>query len=271
MNHHKNPLRYSIHSRLRAHHLARMIGNSKHGRFLDVGCGLGFLTEVLGSGFHCRLGLEYDMASVAANAKRSIHGMVQGDAARLPYQDSCVDVIVCSELLEHLPDGQDAKALAEMARVLKPGGRLLITVPSMEGLRATSRLRNLGHDDPNGGEYHYRQGYAWPDIQRMIQSVEGLQIRTRRYSMFLFAELCMDLLKLVYFRNNNLKEHADIMNMKSGFIYILYKMLFPVMFGVFLLEDSLCCPIFAGHILILDLTKSLSVNNTNPPQSNDSR
>ncbi len=53
---------------------------------------------------------------------------VMGDAQRLPFADSTFDRVIASEVLEHVPD--DGLALAELARVLRPGGSIAITVPS---------------------------------------------------------------------------------------------------------------------------------------------
>jgi SAM-dependent methyltransferase len=55
-------------------------------------------------------------------------GCVQGDGTSLPFPDGSFDRIVCSEVLEHIPD--DARALRELFRVLKPGGVLAATVPT---------------------------------------------------------------------------------------------------------------------------------------------
>ncbi len=55
-------------------------------------------------------------------------GVVRGDATRLPFDDESFDVVVTSEVLEHIQD--DVAALSEMVRVLKPGGRFAATVPS---------------------------------------------------------------------------------------------------------------------------------------------
>lgn len=52
---------------------------------------------------------------------------VRGDALRLPFPDGAFDRVICAEVLEHLPD--DSAAMAELARVLKPGGMLAISVP----------------------------------------------------------------------------------------------------------------------------------------------
>jgi 2-polyprenyl-3-methyl-5-hydroxy-6-metoxy-1,4-benzoquinol methylase len=50
-----------------------------------------------------------------------------GDALRLPYSDGAFDVVLMSEILEHIPD--DTDAIAEMVRILKPGGLAAVTVP----------------------------------------------------------------------------------------------------------------------------------------------
>jgi SAM-dependent methyltransferase len=53
---------------------------------------------------------------------------VRGDALRLPFADGTFDRIICSEVLEHI--GDDAGAIAELTRVLKPGGTIAVTVPA---------------------------------------------------------------------------------------------------------------------------------------------
>lgn len=52
---------------------------------------------------------------------------VKGDALALPYADGSFDCVIASEILEHVP--ADDAAIAELVRVLKPGGKLAITVP----------------------------------------------------------------------------------------------------------------------------------------------
>jgi SAM-dependent methyltransferase len=56
---------------------------------------------------------------------------VVADALHLPFKREAFSLVVCSEVLEHLPD--DRTALAEMAGVLRPGGSLILTVPHRQG------------------------------------------------------------------------------------------------------------------------------------------
>ena len=55
-------------------------------------------------------------------------GVMRGDATRLPFADGSFDVVITSEVLEHIQD--DVSAIAEMVRVLKPGGSFAATVPA---------------------------------------------------------------------------------------------------------------------------------------------
>ena len=64
----------------------------------------------------------------AGEAPDGLGAALNGDALRLPFRDDTFDRIICSEVFEHIPD--DSAAMAELARVLRPGGVLAATVPS---------------------------------------------------------------------------------------------------------------------------------------------
>jgi SAM-dependent methyltransferase len=68
------------------------------------------------------IGLDLDHSAIFAS--------VAGDLTDIPLADSSVDNIICIHVLEHVED--DRKAMAEMYRVLKPGGLAFITVPILE-------------------------------------------------------------------------------------------------------------------------------------------
>jgi len=79
---------------------------------------------------------------------------VRADLLALPFPDASFDVVIASEVLEHIPD--DRTAMAEISRVLKPGGRLAVTVPRWWPERVCWALSREYHDVPGGHVRIYR-------------------------------------------------------------------------------------------------------------------
>jgi len=77
-----------------------------------------------------------------------LFALLAGDALRLPFGDGTFDAVICSEVLEHLPDYRGA--LDEMLRVLRPGGRLAVSVPRPWCERICWRLARAYHQVPGG-------------------------------------------------------------------------------------------------------------------------
>lgn len=82
-------------------------------------------------------------------------GQSQADALALPFPDDSIDRIVASEVLEHI--GADEAAIAELVRVLKPGGRMAVTVPTRFTERICWSLDYHYHDTLGGHVRIYRQ------------------------------------------------------------------------------------------------------------------
>ncbi len=97
--------------------------SSAHGTLLDVGCGRKPYSAVFAPFIEKHLGMEYSPESVYRGHKADIFG----DAMNIPFADNSVDTIVCTEVLEHLPNPE--KAIAEFARILRPGGVIITTAP----------------------------------------------------------------------------------------------------------------------------------------------
>ena len=96
---------------------------------LDAGCGMGRFAEVIHRYGGEYVGLDYSFAVDAANANAghlpAVH-FVQADLFRLPFADEAFDLVMSLGVLHHTPDPR--RAFASLPRVLKPGGRLTITV-----------------------------------------------------------------------------------------------------------------------------------------------
>ncbi len=131
---------------------ALLLGEVRAGeRVLDLGCGAGRFLAALGEAGAHPVGVEIAQEAVdraRANVPGADVRLLEDDT--LPAGHGEFDLVWCSEVLEHIPDvGQ---ALYEVRRVLKPGGRLLATVPYHGRLQAAgiALTRFDAHFDPLG-------------------------------------------------------------------------------------------------------------------------
>jgi len=106
--------------------------------------------------------------------------------------DSQYDVVICSDVLEHLED--DEKVTEQLARALKPGGVIILTSPSVPQPKHLSlvgwRERRIGFKPSDYG--HVRQGYSKESLTRIMENA-GLDIDTIRWTFGVFGTLMFDL------------------------------------------------------------------------------
>ena len=136
-------------------------------KVIDVGCGAGRHTfEAFRRGADV-IGFDQNAADLndvdeilqamkeQGEAPASARGeAVKGDALDLPYPDATFDCVIASEILEHVPE--DNRAIAELVRVLKPGGALAITVPRWLPERVCWALSDSYHANEGGHIRIYR-------------------------------------------------------------------------------------------------------------------
>jgi len=139
--------------------MIRLLGRSLRSgglKGLDVGCGTGgniMATRKFGEMSGCDIAPE----AVEFCRERGIAAVIQDQPDALPFPDSSFDFLTSFDVLEHI--GNDAKMLADFARVLKPGGLALITVPAYPSLWSL-------HDD----SMHHIRRYTWKEVVEKVRS-----------------------------------------------------------------------------------------------------
>lgn len=119
--------------------------NYAHGRVsldglvLDCGCGPGYFSEKLLARHATVLAIEgseesINMAKKRLGGQRKLVDIRQGDVTQLPCEDQAVDTVFLLEVLEHLDSFTRAQAISELFRVLRPSGKVLVSVPYNEDL-----------------------------------------------------------------------------------------------------------------------------------------
>lgn len=128
-------------------------------RLLDIGCSSGWLYPyVAGKGFESYVGI--DRVIVDADPKNLRRVFVEGSVFNLPFRNQAFDAATLFDVIEHLPRGNEVRALIEVHRVLRTGGKLYFSTPHASPLHTPlDPVWCLGHR-------HYRRG----TIRQMLTS-----------------------------------------------------------------------------------------------------
>lgn len=144
---------------------------SEHSRTLDIGGGTGGLVDVL-KPYGALVGMDY--SGDALSYYRQHHPVVcQGDAVHLPFKSCSLDFVMALDVLEHLQD--DGAGLSEFFRVLRAGGRALVTVPAFKFL--WGRLDDLGR---------HKRRYRLSELGKKATSAGFGLLKVSYFNTFLF-------------------------------------------------------------------------------------
>lgn len=146
-------------------------------RVLDDGCAFGFATRRLARRFPEVCGNDLDPGYVA-RARRAVPGadIRLAPAAALPWPDGHVDAAVCLDVLEHVPD--PAAAVAELARVVRPGGTVVVSVPHRgllgraDSLNVYQRIlprRTPPTDDPSWRVRPHHRHFSVDELRALLE------------------------------------------------------------------------------------------------------
>ena len=133
-------------------------------KVLDVGCGMGDNLRYILRDQAIFFGLEYSPRT-AEVARKVLEGRADirvGSATEIPFGDNEFDLVLCIEVLEHIE--KDNEGCREIARVLKPGGSLILSLPYRHWF--PSYFRTMGH---------FRH-YTCSDVEEMLSSA-GMSMR----------------------------------------------------------------------------------------------
>jgi SAM-dependent methyltransferase len=154
-------------------HLARtLVSRYAGGRLLDYGCGDGTFVAMVHEDFTEAAGFDVDRGQVDECAARLGHlkGARFGMTRDLAQAESARwDVVTCMEVLEHCIEPERRRVVGELARLVKPGGAVIVSVPieigpSLAGkqfFRALAGVRRLG-------DYAHRERYSPGEMLRSI-------------------------------------------------------------------------------------------------------
>jgi SAM-dependent methyltransferase len=138
-------------------------------QILDIGCGTGAMLDELAPFGHV-VGADYAPEALQFCVTRGVGAdLARADVRRLPFADAAFDVITAMDIVEHIDD--DKAAACEIFRVLRPGGRLFVTVPAFPSLWSE-------HDE---ALHHYRR-YTAPRLKDLFQRV-GLTVDKVSYTV----------------------------------------------------------------------------------------
>ncbi len=133
--------------------LKQMLGNLSSTSALDIGCGEGYLAEM---GIRNVIGIDTRPAKGIA---------LYASAEDLPFRDESFDLVFAGEIIEHLD--RPGKALRDWARVMKTGGRMILSTPN--GVLVS----------PAGGNPEHKRTYAPKDMRRALNNL-GLIVSSTR-------------------------------------------------------------------------------------------
>ncbi len=128
---------YSREGKISCRDIAVQLRNVPYEALLDVGCGTGFLIDMLAKQHRARYaGLDLSDKMIEEAQKKHIPEaeFVTGSADRLPFSAAGFDVVTCSQSFHHYPYPE--KAMAEAFRVLKPGGLYILSDTGVGGIGA---------------------------------------------------------------------------------------------------------------------------------------
>jgi SAM-dependent methyltransferase len=244
----------SVLKQAKYHRILELLQDPAGKTSLDIGADNGVISYLLR-----QRGGRWYSADLDPGAVTSIRQLVgdhvyQLDGRTTPFPDSTFDQIVIVDFLEHIPD--DRGFVGELARIVKPGGRLVINVPHLKPYSLLNRFRHwIGLTDEWHG--HLRAGYTLAGLSRLLEPHFVID-RATTYSRA-FSELVDTGLNGVY-ETWRRRKHGRAMSQKGTLVtrsdmerhrkqFLIFSALYPFLWTVARLDALL--PLQPGYKLIV--------------------
>ncbi len=146
---------------------------------LDAGCAFGFGSKGLAKDYRV-FGIDANAAEVARTPE-TFAGRIAGSLTALPFPDASFDAFICLEVLEHIPEPR--RAVEEIARVVRPGGVGVITVPNagifarLDSYNVCARFFEPGEIVPPGQQHHH---FSTAELNALLEP--HFRVARRRFS-----------------------------------------------------------------------------------------
>lgn len=158
-------------------------GVPANGKILDIGCGAGFISNQLAAEGYDVSGIDQSVSSLAV-ARRHAPPQAKvdyaaGDAYALPFADATFDSVMLLDFLEHVEE--PGRAIAEAARVLKPGGVLMFYTFNrtfLAGLLAVRAVEFIARDCPKN--FHLLRMFIKPKELEAMAVASKLRVHEYR-------------------------------------------------------------------------------------------
>jgi SAM-dependent methyltransferase len=233
--------------------IASLLGPTEGLRCLDLGSDNGVVSLLLRRG-----GGRWASADLTDEAVSSIRELVGEDVhrlsgERLPFGDHEFDRVVVVDMLEHVTD--EGSFASELARVLKPGGRLIVNTPHLKK-SLLKRLRHaLGQTDEKHG--HLRPGYTPEGLRSLLRGAfvaEGERTYNRAFSELVdaFVQLGVESLGKKGSKKGLVVTGGDVRKHRK--LFLAYSAIYPFVFAFSRLDVLI--PWASGYMLIGVFRKS---------------